>query len=155
MLKNRCFQIVVLEKTLESPLDYKIKPVNLKGNQIWIFFGRTDAKAKVPKLWLPDAKRRLTGKDPDAGKDWRQKEKGWQRMRWLDTINDSVDTNMSKLQETVNDRGAWHAVVHGVAKLDLTQRLNNKNESMTVSKKTIGNDASSQVQEIVIYKIMW
>ena len=76
-------------------------------------------------------------------------------MRWLDTINDSVDTNMSKLQETVNDRGAWHAVVHGVAKLDLTQRLNNKNESMTVSKKTIGNDASSQVQEIVIYKIMW
>ena len=76
-------------------------------------------------------------------------------MRWLDTINDSVDTNMSKLQETVNDRGAWHAVVHGVAKLDLTQRLNNKNELMTVSKKTIGNDASSQVQEIVIYKIMW
>jgi len=76
-------------------------------------------------------------------------------MRWLDTINDSVDMNMSKLQETVNNRGAWHAVVHGVAKLDLTQRLNNKNESMTVSKKTIGNDASSQVQEIVIYKIMW
>ena len=76
-------------------------------------------------------------------------------MRWLDSINDSVDMNMSKLQETVNDRGAWHAVVHGVAKLDLTQRLNNKNESMTVSKKTIGNDASSQVQEIVIYKIMW
>ena len=76
-------------------------------------------------------------------------------MRWLDSINDSVDMNMSKLQETVNDRGAWHAIVHGVAKLDLTQRLNNKNESMTVSKKTIGNDASSQVQEIVIYKIMW
>ena len=76
-------------------------------------------------------------------------------MRWLDTINDSVDMNMSKLQETVNNRGAWNAVVHGVAKLDLTQRLNNKNESMTVSKKTIGNDASSQVQEIVIYKIMW
>ena len=76
-------------------------------------------------------------------------------MRWLDGITDSVDMNMSKLQETVNDRGAWHAVVHGVAKLDLTQRLNNKNESMTVSKKTIGNDASSQVQEIVIYKIMW
>ena len=76
-------------------------------------------------------------------------------MRWLDSINDSVDMNMSKLQETVNDRGAWHAIVHGVAKLDLTQRLNNKNESMTVSKKTIGNDASSQVQETVIYKIMW
>ena len=70
-------RIVVLEKTLESPLDSKeIKLVNPKGNQHWIFIGRTDAEAEAPILWPPDAKSQLTGKDPDAGKDWRQKEKG-------------------------------------------------------------------------------
>ena len=67
---------VVLENSLESPLDSEeIKPVNPKGNQPWILVGRTDAEAEVPIIWLPDAKSRLTGKDPDAGKDWRQKEK--------------------------------------------------------------------------------
>ena len=67
---------MVLEKTLESPLDSKeIKPVNPKGNQPWIFIGRTDAEAEAPILWPPDVKTRLIGKDPDAGKDWRQKEK--------------------------------------------------------------------------------
>ena len=72
VLKNRCFRIV-LEKTLESPLDFKeIKPVNPKGNQPWIFIGRTDAEAEAPILWPLDVKRRLTGKDPNAGKDWRQ-----------------------------------------------------------------------------------
>ena len=76
-LKNWCFWIVVLEKTLESPLDCKeIKPINLKGNQSWIFIGRTDAKAEIPIFWPPDAKSWLIGKDPDAGKDWRQEEKG-------------------------------------------------------------------------------
>ena len=71
------FQIVVLEKTLESPLDCKeIKPVNPKGNQSWIFIGRTDAEAEAPALWLPHAKSWLTGKDPDAGRDWGQEEKG-------------------------------------------------------------------------------
>ena len=70
-LKNWCFQIVVLEKTLESPLDCKIKPVKPKGNQSWIFIGRTDAEAEALILWPPDAKSWLTGKDPDAGKDWR------------------------------------------------------------------------------------
>ena len=72
--------MVVLEKTLESPLDIKeIKPVNPKGNQLWIFIGRTDAEAEAPVLWPPDVKCRLTGKDPDAGKDWRQKKRptGW------------------------------------------------------------------------------
>ena len=83
--KNWCFWTVVLEKTLESPLDCKeIKPVNLKGNQPWILIGRTDAEAKAPILWLPDVKSWLTGKDPDAGKDWRQKEKGTTELRWLD-----------------------------------------------------------------------
>ena len=71
--KNRCFWNVVLEKTLEHPLDCKIKQVHPKGNQAWIFIGRTDAKAEAPIFWPPDVKRQLTGKDPDAGKDWRQK----------------------------------------------------------------------------------
>jgi len=72
--KKWCFQIVVLEKTLEGPLDFKeIKPVNLKGDQPWIFIGRTDAEVEAPILWLPDAKSQLIGKDPDSGKDWRQK----------------------------------------------------------------------------------
>ena len=75
--KNWCFPTVVLEKTLESPLDYKeIKPVNLKGNQPWIFIGRLDAEAEALILWPPVVKCRLIGKDPDAGKDWRQEEQG-------------------------------------------------------------------------------
>ena len=74
-LKNWCFLIVVLEKTLESPLDCKeIKPINLKGNEPWIFIGMTDTEAEAPILWPPDEKSRLIGKDPDPGKDWRQKE---------------------------------------------------------------------------------
>ena len=89
--KNWCFWIVVLEKTLESPLDCKeIQPVNRKGNQSWMFIGRTDAKAETPILWPPDAKNWLTGEDPGAGKDWRQEKKettedemvGWHH--WLD-----------------------------------------------------------------------
>ena len=74
-LKNQRFQIVALEKTLESPLDCKkIKPVNPKENQPWIFIGITDAETETPVFWLPDVKNQLTGKDPDAGEDWRQKE---------------------------------------------------------------------------------
>ena len=76
-LKNWCFWIVMLEKTLESPLDCKeIQPVHPKGNQSWVFIGRTDVEAETPILWPPDAKRWLIGKDPDAGKDWRWEEKG-------------------------------------------------------------------------------
>ena len=86
--KNRCFWTVVLEKTLESPLDCKeIKPVNPKGNQSWISIGRTDAEA--PLLWLPDAMNRLIGKDPDARKVWGQEQRGRQRMRWFDGITNS------------------------------------------------------------------
>ena len=81
-----------------------------------MFLGRTDAKAQAPILWLPDAKSQLIGKDPDAGKVWRQEEKGWQRMRWLDGITDSVDMSFSQLQETVKDREAWCAAAHGVTK---------------------------------------
>ena len=109
--------LVVLEKTLGSPLDSKeIKLVNPKGNQPWIFIERTDAEAEAPILWLPDAENWLTGKDPDAGKDWKQKDMGEQRIRYLNSITDSLDMNLSKLWETVEDRGAWHAVVHEVTK---------------------------------------
>ena len=117
---NWCFQIVVL-KTLESPLDYKeIKPVNPKGNQPWIFMGRTDAEDEGPILWPPDAKNWHIGKDPDAGKEWRQEEKGWQRMRRLDGITDSVGMSLSKLQEMVKDREAWHAVAWSCKESDTT-----------------------------------
>jgi len=77
VLKHWCFQIVVLKKTFESPLDsMEIKPVNPKGNELWIFTGRTDAEAQSPILWPPDVKSQLTWKGPDAGKDWSQEEKG-------------------------------------------------------------------------------
>ena len=114
---NRCFWTVVLDKTLESPLDCKeIKPVNSKGNQSWIFIGRTDAEAEGPILWPPDAKNWLIGKNPDAGKDWRQEEKGTtedEMVGWHPQLNGH------EFEPALGDgegQGSLHAAVHGVAK---------------------------------------
>ena len=89
---------MVLDKTLESPLDYKeMQPVSPKGNQSWIFIGRTDAEAESPTLWPPDAKNLLIGKDPDAGKDWRREEKEMIEDEMVYGITDSTDMNLSRL----------------------------------------------------------
>ena len=132
VLKNWCFWTVLLEKTLESPLDCKeIQSVHPKGNQSWIFIGRTEAEAEAPIIWPRDAKSWPIGKDPDAGKDWRWMEKGMtenERVGWHHWLNGHES---ERTLGDVEDREVWRGAVYGFTKSQLLK--NNKQEVLTWS----------------------
>ena len=117
VLKNWCFWTVVLEKTLVSPLDFKeSQPVHPKGDQSWVFIGRTDAEAETSIVWLPDDKSWLIWKHPDAGKDWGQEEKGMTEDETVEWHHWLSGHGLGGLRELVMDRQAWCAAIHGAAK---------------------------------------
>ena len=150
-LKNWCFWTVVLEKTLESPLDYKeIQPVYPKGNRSWILIGRNDAETEVPVLWTVDTKTWLTGKDPDAGKDWRQEEKGMtedEMVGWHHWLNGH---EFEQAPGIGNRQGSWRTAVHGVIKSQTW--LSDWTETI-VRKDSVGSKAI--LQGTKIFTILW
>ena len=146
--KNWCFWTMVLEKTLESPLDCKeIKLVNPKGNQSWIFTGSTDAEAETPILWPPNVKNWLTGKDPNAGKDWRQGEKGTTED---EMVGRNHRFNGHEFELTLADSEGQESLVccspWGYKELDTTEWLNNNNNRQL---KSNSKDLDSSWQEVL------
>ena len=132
MLKNWCFQNVVLEKTLESPLVSKeIKLVGPKGNEPWIFFGRTDAEAEAPALWPPEVKNWLTGKEPDAGQDWRWEEKGTREDKMVGWHHRARGHEFEQTPGDGKGQGGLACCSSwGHKKLNMTERLNSNNNHL-------------------------
>ena len=163
--KAECQRIDAFElwcwRTLESPLDLKeIQPVNSKGNQSWIFIGRTDAETEAPILWPPDA----SEKTLMLGKIEGRRRRGWQRMRWLDGITDSMDMSLSKFQEMVKDREAWRATNSwGHKEPDTTKQLNKKTSTWNIclemrkvkGRNEVGELSRSSYTEYFLPKWMW